>query len=393
MAHRLDDLLAPLGADVFFADHAGRTPVHLAGAPPRLTLPDWPGLAALLNMTALWSAETLSLFEAGQPVDAARYCEPATDRDLQPVQRPIAARVLALQADGAVLVARQIESLSPGLKRIAADLEAAFAARVTAELHVHRHPAPAPAGQRALTDLWLLGLAGTARVRVAAGTPEHPVSHPTFVQPLPAPSAHDAQLEARLAHGDRLYIPRGAIHAVDALSPDTALAVVTVTRALGLDVLQALADAAVDDPLFRAALPPDGPARAAHLAELGNRLAALAAGPAGHAAAARIERSLQRDLADYQLPNDGAAAVSGPARYRRNASGLAVVETPQGWQLRSARGAAPIPPGREQLVAWMIGRPEFTRGELADAFPAVPASALETLLGELAAMKVVTPVP
>jgi hypothetical protein len=388
MVHRLDDFLAPLGVDAFFADHAGRKPAHLTGNQAPVALPDWPALADLLNMSALWSAETLSLIQNGQPVAAELYCVPATDRDLKPVQRPIAARMLALQADGAVLLARQVETLSPPLKRIASDLEAGFAARATADLHVHRVPVAAHDGTRALADLWVLPLAGTVRARIGAGTIEHPVPHAKFAQPAPVPAASEALLEARLITGDRLYVPRGSIYAVDALSPDTAYVVVTVTRPIGLDLLQALVDAALDEPFFRRDLPrADSPDRALYLAEFGRRLAALA----NQDAAARIEHALPRDLTDYRLPEDGPAAAGG-ARYRCSAARLEVVETPQGWQLRGARGAVPIPAGRERLVAWVIARPGFARAELDDAFPDTDSPLIEALLGELAAMKVIAPV-
>src|SRR5260221_2739643 len=101
---QLDDILAPLGATAVLSGPAGRRqPVHLAGVPPGLALPGWAELADLLNMTALWSAETLELHVAGRALDAADYCEPATDRDLLPVQRVVAASVLRHLADGAYL--------------------------------------------------------------------------------------------------------------------------------------------------------------------------------------------------------------------------------------------------------------------------------------------------
>jgi hypothetical protein len=77
------------------------------------------------------------------------------------------------------------------------------------------------------------------------------------------------------------------------------------------------------------------------------------------------------------------------ARYRRNASQLQVVEAAGGWQLRAARGAVPIPPGREQHVAWIVARAAFTRGELGDAFPDIDATLLDTLVRDLLAMKVI----
>jgi hypothetical protein len=397
MVHRLDDILAPLGAAAFFADHAGREPVHLTGSAARVALPDWPALAELLNMSALWSAETLSLILNGEPVAPERYCELATDRELQSVQRPVATRVRALQADGAVLVARQVETLSNALKHIVGDLEAGFAGRAVADLHVHRSPAPASAATRALTDLLLLPVVGTFRVRTRPGAIPHPVPHAKFVQPEPRPDPavpDPALIEMRLLPGERLYLPRGWIYALDTLSPDTAYVSFAITRPVGLDLLHALAELALDDPAFRTALPREaGAERTAWLAALGERFAALVASPEGAAAAARLEQGLQRDLASYDLPADGVAVepTDGP-RYKCNGASLAVVRTSTGWQLKGARGAVPIPAGRERLVAWVVERAGFSRVELADAFPDIAPALVEALLGELAAMKVIAAV-
>jgi hypothetical protein len=386
----LEDILAPLGADRFFADYAGRRPVHLVGAPARHALPGWPELADLLNMSAVWSADTLVVLHNGEPVAADQYCEAATDRDLQPSQRPVAERVLALQAQGAVVVARQIETLTPALKRIAADLESGFGAHVTGDLHVYTAPGAPPPGAIAVSDLLVLLLAGGAEMRVRAGADEHPIPHPAFTGPERVARAGAALLSARLAAGERLYVPRGAIYEVAHADADTAFVVFAISRPIGLDLLHAITELALDEPFFRSALPRDDAARAAYLAEFASRLAALAGGDRGDAAALQLERGFRRDLSGYALPAGGPGSNAG-ARYRRNASRLEVVETPQGWQLRAARGAVPIPAGRERLVAWIVARTEFGDDELGAAFPEIGSEIVATLLHDLAAMKVIVP--
>ncbi|MBI3512634.1 MAG: hypothetical protein HY060_00955 [Proteobacteria bacterium] len=386
MGHRLEDILAPLGADAFFADYAGRRPAHLTGVPARRALPGWPELAELLNMSAVWSADTLIVLHQGETVAAARYCEPATDRDLQPTQRPIAERVLALQAAGAVVVARQVETLAPALKRIAADLETGFGAHVTGDLHLHRTAKPPPTAAVATSDLLVLVLSGAAEIEVRAGAIEHPVPHPKFAGPDSATPVGAPILTARLAAGERLYVPRGVIHTLVGADADTAFVVFTIARPGGLELLHALTELALDEPFFRAGLPRAEADRDAYLAEFGSRFAALAAGPRGIAATLQLERGFQRDLTDYTLPAGGPSAH---ARYRRNASRLEVVETPEGWQLRAARGAVPIPVGRERLVAWIVARAEFSDDELGAAFPDAGPEVVATLLRDLAAMKVI----
>lgn len=385
---RLDDLLAPLGARAFFADHAGRAPAHLAGAPTAWALPGWPELAELLNMSALWSAETLKLQKAGGLLPPEDYCESGTDRDLLPVQRPIAERVLVALDGGATLVGRQIETLSPALKQIAAGLEAGFGARVTADLHICRSSGAQTSADRALTDLYLLQLAGSARLQIHDGLVEDPLAHPRFAD---APTGGARLLDAVLQPGDRVYVPRGCLYGLEALTDDCGATVFNIARPVGLDLIQALIESAMEDPFFRAALPmaSDTARQTAYLAEFARRLGALAASDAGAAAASRLERGFQRDLSDYRLPARDESA-SGPNQcYRRTASQLEVIETPKGWLLRSARGAVPIPPGRERQVAWITARQEFTRTELSLAFPEAGPDLLDPLLRDLAAMRVI----
>lgn len=187
-------------------------------------------------------------------------------------------------------------------------------------------------------------------------------------------------------------MPRGAVYELDGLARDVAYVVFAIARPVGLDLLHALRETALDDPFFRADLPRAEAEREAYLAEIARRFGALVTGPHGTAALAQLTQGTRRDLADYNLPVDGPAAA-GTTRYRRNASRLDVVETPQGWQLRAARGAVPIPPGREQMVAWIVARAEFSDDELGAAFPETGADLLATLLRDLAAMKVIVAEP
>ena len=388
MLPRLDDILAPLGADAFFADCAGRRPVHLIGAPASLVLPGWGELAELLNKSALWSAETLVVLERGEPVDAERYCETATDRDLLPTQRPVAERVRALQTGGAVVMAHNVETLVPSLKRIAATLEASFGARVNAELQVHRAPSIASAGAVALADILIFPLAGAIRVRVHPGVADHPVQHPKFAARADITHGPTPILAAEPAVGERVYLPRGAIYEIDAASDDVAVVLFTILRPVGLDLMRALGESAVDEPFFRTDVPRTEADRQAYLAEFARRVGALATSPQGLAALNQIDQGFRRDLGEVRLPEDGPAAGT---RYRRNAARLEVVETPAGWQLRAARGTVLIPAGREQLVGWIAARPEFTDAQLNAAFPGADANLVAALLRDLLAMKVIIP--
>ena len=53
------------------------------------------------------------------------------------------------------------------------------------------------------------------------------------------------------------------------------------------------------------------------------------------------------------------------------------------------RQAVEVPGAMHPYVAWVLGRNRFTRRELAQAFPAAVASALDQLIVDLTRMKLV----
>jgi hypothetical protein len=59
--------------------------------------------------------------------------------------------------------------------------------------------------------------------------------------------------------------------------------------------------------------------------------------------------------------------------------------------MRGGKGA-PIPPGLDRPVAWIIARESFSATEMAQAFPSLLDEARGELLRSLSAMKVITAV-
>lgn len=81
-------------------------------------------------------------------------------------------------------------------------------------------------------------------------------------------------------------------------------------------------------------------------------------------------------------------AAAGP-RYRPTATDFAVTAQSGGWVLARGGKGAPIPPGFDRAVAWIVARPDFSDAEFAAAFPALVPEARGELLRSLLAMKVI----
>jgi hypothetical protein len=94
---------------------------------------------------------------------------------------------------------------------------------------------------------------------------------------------------------------------------------------------------------------------------------------------------------DFRYPRGGISLPvhSAGRRFRLSARGVSVVQQDGQWLLRGSKGAVPIPPGQESVVSWIVDRPGFVEGELAQAFPDIAGPDLANLLDALAGMKVI----
>jgi hypothetical protein len=189
--------------------------------------------------------------------------------------------------------------------------------------------------------------------------------------------------------GDLLYIPRGLYHDAMATSDGTIHIAFGVTHVIGFDVLEMVKATVVDDVEFRRNMPrpEEGEAAvSAWLGALGDRLAALLHSP-------EATRGMVDFQSNFRYPRGGIKLPVHPAgrQFRLAAKGLSVVRQDGNWLLSGSRGSVPIPPGQESTVSWIVARPGFTEGQLAEAFPDREPGVFGKLLDDLTDMKVIAP--
>ena len=81
MIQSLTDLLSPLAPERFFAEYYDRQPLHLRGGLGKFaSVLSWRQINRLLDMTHIWSAQSLKLVLDGTPVPPEQYCIRATSR-------------------------------------------------------------------------------------------------------------------------------------------------------------------------------------------------------------------------------------------------------------------------------------------------------------------------
>ena len=385
------DILHPLSEDAFFAEYHDRKPLHLEGGPGKFaSVMSWEELTAILNMTAVWSSASLQLVHDKEVVPPPQYCRTAKNRDGQPVRQPDAAKVMQLLQRGASLVANDIDTLTPALRGVADALEGALSGKAQANLYCSWKEHQAFATHFDTHDVYAIHIAGEKLWRIYETRAEAPIAHPRFKSY--GQEWHDANRgkiaqEILMRPGDLLYLPRGLYHDAIATSDGTIHVAFGVTQVIGMDVIELFAEMAVGDPLFRRNMPrssDDETETAQWLAALGDRFAAYARTPDAVSAIHKYQQEFRYPRAGFALP-----VAPAPPRYRTTAPGFKTEQRDGAWILGSPKGSVPIPAGREGPVSWIVKEGVFTLEDLCGAFPDIAQSELETLLRDLAAMKVV----
>ena len=290
------------------ADYHGRTPLHIPAEDggSKAALLDWPGLNALLSQTAIWTPQTLKLIHNGKSLPAEQYCDEVhtpAGRTL----RPSPAKIEVCLSLGASLVADDVHTLTPALAQVSSFLGEAFAGLIGANLYCSFGGVQAFGTHYDLHEVFAVHLEGEKVWRLYNNRANNPVEFapgqdPAWLERTRGPLMQ----EVRMRPGDVLYLPRGWYH--DALADTAASLHVTfsVTPLYGRILFGLLESAAMQDPAFRAWLPPahqdGGRALQDHLIDLGKRLAALAAHPQIRDDVAMSQERLRQHPARYALP-------------------------------------------------------------------------------------------
>lgn len=357
----LDELLHPLTRDRFDADYNDRKPLHIpaeAGAAKRMLL-DWARFNALLDQSSIWTAQSLKLVFNGEPIPPAQYCVEAQSQS-GPALRPSPGRVQTLLAMGASVIAGDVQELTPELRILSHHLAGEFAGLVGANVYGSFAGVQAFETHFDLHHVFAVQVEGEKTWRLYENRAESPVSFPAEdadARRWFAETRGRLMTEVRMRPGDVLYLPRGWYH--DAMTTEGASLHVTfsVTPLYGRVLFRLLEAAALQDPAFRAWLPPGtdgGLTLGEHVADLGRRLAALCALPAFRDEVLMAQERLVPRAAPYALPER-----KGLTLYR--ATGL----------------APPVPEGPARIaVDWAMGQPQFALEDVIAQFDFVSEPAL-----------------
>lgn len=335
------DLIAPVTPEEFFRDYYGRRALHVPGAADKFAgVMTWQRLNRLLDMTALWSQDTIILKHDTQTIPPSAYSVQTTDRRDQQVMQPDPAKVMDLIRRGASFGLNRIDTLDDGLRAVGDALEEALAGKAQANLYCSRKATQAFDVHFDTHDVFAIHCEGEKEWHLYETTEDAPINHPAFRKlPLEQRRARAGKMAQTLVlkPGDLLYVPRGLYHDALCVTDGCVHIAYGVTTVIGLDLLTLLANRAPGESLFRRSLP--NPAHAGYdealracLEELGDALKAMAADRQSLDFLKQYQTQHFRTArGGFSLPVEGA-----PPKARQQAARTAPVRPPVPAQARAA---------------------------------------------------------
>lgn len=312
----------------FAARYWGRSPLltragdfAAAGRPPGFAdLLDIDGVDDLLSRRGL-RTPFLRVAKDGRLLPAARYVG-SGGAGAEIADQVLDERVLALYADGATLVLQGLHRTWPPLVEFAARLGVQLGCPVQVNAYL------TPAGNRGFAthydthDVFVLQVAGRKRWRVHPPVLPDPLERQPWgarAEEVRATATGPAALEADLAPGDALYLPRGWLHSAQALGERSLHLTLGLRRPTRYDLVEALLGLTAEEAPLRAGFPmgldltdPD---------QLGPHLAATVAALRAWLSTVDTQR-----VADRLRPGQWAARRPGPIRPVAQAEALATVD-------------------------------------------------------------------
>jgi hypothetical protein len=245
--------------EVFAAEHWGRKPLlSTSDALPR----DFGDLLSTAMVDELLAergvrAPFIRLAKEGEVLSKDTFLGPG-GFGAEIADQVDSAKVLAQLSSGATVVLQGLHRLWPPLIDFVRDVVDDLGHPVQANAYI------TPPGNRGFDfhydvhDVFVLQVSGTKRWVVHE--PVHP--HPLPTQPwtqyrdrIADRVTGDAVIDTVLTEGDALYLPRGWVHAAQALDTTSIHLTIGVSATTGLDVARAVIDQLSHDEAFRAPLP------------------------------------------------------------------------------------------------------------------------------------------
>lgn len=382
-------LIQPMKPEDFFARDFGQVPAFISGTTDKFSdIFSWAEANRLLNISKIWSSQSLRLLHNGQPISPSVYCYESSNRDRNRINRPDPPAVMEALRAGAILVMDELQTLCPPIAAVAASLQLALDGVATCTaLCAWERQQQAPHPYFDVGEGFAIQITGTTTWRVYQGRFEHPGSLPDHSFSGLTEEQHRTMrgglaMQYTAKPGDLLYIPSGQYYQTMFDEGPCLYLWFEILRPVGNDFSELLLELLVEEPAFREPLPHFDAlgADSGHFRGLADRLRHYyeRGDIAAQMRLQQKQRAARRCFPRYSLPNRDEANLY---RVRWHAAGI--VKRGADWQLMAAGGMHALTAEELEFANWVLDRDYFSADGFARSFPSHTPEDLETVTARL----------
>ena len=172
-------LLSPTSVETFYSDIYGKCPLHVAGSPEKFgSAFSWTELNRLLDMSGLWSDQSMKLVLDGRVVEPSSYSFTGMTREGNPGLLPETKLVEGYLRSGATLVLDLVETLSSGIGALTRALALSTGSAIVCNAYCSWQAHQGFMAHFDTTDVFALHFEGSKTWRIYKGFAAQPVNLP-----------------------------------------------------------------------------------------------------------------------------------------------------------------------------------------------------------------------
>ena len=387
------ELIHPITPEVFFAEYFDKQPLHIPGSPEKVAdLLSWRKLNDLLEMTSIWTSDSVELVLDQKPIPPAAFCVEGRTRDLRRALKPDRRKVMSFLEKGATLALDFVERLSPEMIAVTEAVEEATGGAITGSIFCSWEGRQGFASHHDTLDVFAIQCEGQKLWKLWEGRYPSPVDVDGYNSGSFSVDHHlknrgALRQELVMRPGDVLYVPIGLYHDALALPGESLHLSLGVNRMYGQQFFDALIKESLQDEAFRRPMPDfrDREAVALRIHELAERLKRAATEPAAVDFFIGVMRQhCFGTRAGYTLPDR-----TGADLFLVSAEGVKIVRRGSEFQIRIGETVVVLSPTQKLAAEWVLNARRFTTADYDAALADVPRDDRIHVLSVLRRCKVV----
>lgn len=391
-----DEIISPISKDLFYKKHHDNQHLHISTSKSKdfSNVFSWNDLNYLLNMTTVWTSDSLNLVLNKKKIPPEEYCQVSIGRNGSEVYQPDRDKIKNWLEKGSTLIANDVDALNPAISSIANIFENELSAKAQCNIYFSIKGHQGFDIHFDMHEVFALHIIGEKKWKLYENRLDKPINNQQFSNMLDPEFCRNncgkVADEIIMKPGDVLYIPRGQYHEALASSDSSLHLTFGITHIIGHDFLSLIYEKAMTDSAFRSNLPltRDGKEkRTQWINSLTEKLSKIAKDNNIASKLENLSENFKYKRGGYNFPNDF-SSKSKSNLYIVSSEKISITQKKGSLYLQDAKQAIKIPDKLEKIVTWTFKKQRFFIEDLTSQFPNLTKEEIIKFINDMENMKV-----